>query len=78
MRILQQLGLYVVDRSTPAQLIAADVLMTGLVLSAGTEGFNSIMKFMGYAKENAKGGDGSTEAGGVAADNQSRKLAAVD
>jgi len=32
-----------------------DVFVTGLILSAGTEGFNSIMKFLGYAKEGKKG-----------------------
>ena len=33
---------------------ALDVTVTGLILSAGTEGSNSIMKFLGYAKENKK------------------------
>ncbi|KAA3660770.1 MAG: hypothetical protein DWQ04_18455 [Chloroflexi bacterium] len=32
-----------------------DVFVTGLVISAGTEGVNSIMKFLGYTKENKKG-----------------------
>lgn len=31
-----------------------DVLVTGLVVSGGTEGFNSIMKFLGYKKEEQK------------------------
>jgi hypothetical protein len=31
-----------------------DVLVTGLVVSGGTEGFNSIMKFLGYKKEEKK------------------------
>jgi len=31
-----------------------DAVITGLVISAGTEGFNSIMKFMGYSKDQAK------------------------
>ncbi|SRR5712692_3509129 len=31
-----------------------DLIVTALVVSAGTEGFNSIMKFLGYSKENAK------------------------
>lgn len=31
-----------------------DGLVTMLVISAGTEGLNSIMKFLGYAKENKK------------------------
>jgi len=31
-----------------------DLLVTGLVISAGTEGFNSILKFMNYKKEEKK------------------------
>lgn len=31
-----------------------DVLVTGLIVSAGTEGFNTIVKFLGYAKEDKK------------------------
>jgi uncharacterized membrane protein YidH (DUF202 family) len=31
-----------------------DFIVTGLVISAGTEGLNSIMKFMKYAKEDKK------------------------
>ena len=31
-----------------------DILVTGLVVSGGTEGFNSIMKFLGYKKEEQK------------------------
>jgi hypothetical protein len=31
-----------------------DVLSTALVISAGTEGINSILKFLGYAKEDKK------------------------
>jgi hypothetical protein len=40
-----------------------DVIVTAFIVSAGTEGFNSIMKFLGYAKENKKA---------VAADNKSK------
>jgi hypothetical protein len=32
-----------------------DVFVTGLVISAGTEGLNSVLKFAGYKKEEAKG-----------------------
>lgn len=32
-----------------------DIIVTGLVISAGTEGFNSIMKFLGYSKDRQKG-----------------------
>lgn len=28
-----------------------DILVTGLIISGGTEGFNSIMKFLGYTKD---------------------------
>lgn len=31
-----------------------DVFITGLVISAGTEGINSILKFLGYKKEEKK------------------------
>lgn len=31
-----------------------DPIVTGLIISAGTEGFNSIMKFMGYYKQKEK------------------------
>jgi len=31
-----------------------DVVVTGLVLSAGTEGVNSVLKFLKYAKEDKK------------------------
>ncbi len=42
---------------TPLGIIdagALDVFVTGLIVSAGTETFNSILKFLGYAKENMK------------------------
>jgi len=32
----------------------ADVLVTSLIISAGTESFNSIVKFLGYVKEDRK------------------------
>jgi hypothetical protein len=31
-----------------------DMFVTGLVISGGTEGFNSIMKFLSYKKEEKK------------------------
>jgi hypothetical protein len=31
-----------------------DTIVTGLAISAGTEGVNSILKFMGYSKEREK------------------------
>jgi len=45
--VLQALGVSNVD--------FIDGVVTGLIISAGTEGFNSIMKFLGYAKEEKKG-----------------------
>jgi hypothetical protein len=33
---------------------AWDPIVTGVIVSAGTQGFNSVMKFLGYAKENKK------------------------
>jgi len=45
--ILKPLGV-----ANPPPLL--DEFTTGLVVSAGTEGFNSIMKFLGYAKEDKK------------------------
>jgi len=49
-RILVHLGTTGVD--------VWDSIITGLVISAGTEGFNSIMKFISYTKDMRK-----TEAG---------------
>lgn len=46
LRVLRPLG---VDAP-----VWADVVVTALVVSAGTEGFNSIMKFLGYAKQDKK------------------------
>ncbi len=46
LRVLQPLG--VTDAGV------WDLIVTGLIISAGTEGFNSIMKFMGYTKEQSK------------------------
>ena len=47
LRVLEPLGIAAVD--------FLDSLVTALIVSAGTEGFNSIIKFLGYAKENKKG-----------------------
>jgi hypothetical protein len=46
LRVLQPLGIAGSD--------TWDALVTGLIVSAGTEGFNSIMKFLGYSKEKQK------------------------
>jgi len=47
LRVLQPLGVTTLD--------FWDAIVTGLIVSAGTEGFNSIMKFLGYTKEKRKG-----------------------
>jgi hypothetical protein len=49
LRVLKPLGL---DDS--GAVAAADVFVSALVLSAGTEFFNSILKFLSYAKEDKK------------------------
>jgi hypothetical protein len=46
LRVLQPLGVTGSD--------IWDAIVTGLIVSAGTEGFNSIMKFLGYSKEKQK------------------------
>ena len=46
LRVLQHLGVANAD--------FLDAIVTALIVSAGTEGFNSIMKFLGYAKEDKK------------------------
>ncbi len=40
-----------------------DALITALIVSAGTEGINSIMKYLGYAKENKRNEVGLRNAG---------------
>jgi hypothetical protein len=42
---------------------AADILVSALVISAGTEGFNSVMKFLSYQKESAKADAAGKKAG---------------
>jgi hypothetical protein len=46
LRVLQPLGVSGAD--------LPDIIITALIVSAGTEGFNSILKFLGYTKENTK------------------------
>jgi hypothetical protein len=47
LRVLERLGAGVNE--------TVDFLVTALIVSAGTEGFNSLLKFLGYAKEAKKG-----------------------
>jgi hypothetical protein len=53
-----------------------DVVVSALVLSAGTEGLNSIMKFLGYAKEDKKAAaaDSRDKASEVAVQNLTRAV----
>jgi len=46
LRVLRPLGVESAD--------FIDGIVTALIVSAGTEGFNSIMKFLGYSKEKKK------------------------
>jgi hypothetical protein len=46
LRVLRPLGMANVD--------FLDAITTGLIVSSGTEGFNSILKFLGYIKEDKK------------------------
>jgi hypothetical protein len=54
LRVLLPLGSDL-DATLGANLAAfVDYLVTGLIISAGTEGFNSILKFLNYKKEEKK------------------------
>jgi len=44
-------GLRVLDHLGYAGSPIWDIIITGLIISGGTEGFNSIIKFLGYTKE---------------------------
>lgn len=48
LRVLQSLGVVIEGGDF------ADVIVTALIISAGTESFNSILKFLGYVKEDKK------------------------
>lgn len=39
-----------------------DAVVTALIISAGTEGFNSVLKFLGYSKESKKVDAAATKA----------------
>jgi hypothetical protein len=57
LRLLSTLG----TQSNTATVRVVDVLVTGLVLSAGTEGINSLLKFAKYSKEDKKTSAASKE-----------------
>lgn len=48
LHVLQLLGV------TPAPSETVDAIVTGLIISGGTEGINSILKFLKYTKEDKK------------------------
>lgn len=50
-----------------------DALITAFIISAGTEGINSVMKFLGYAKESKKG-DAAALKAWVSRDQDARAL----
>jgi len=47
-------GLHVLEPLGVANAGIWDTIVTGLVISAGTEGINSVLKFLGYSKEREK------------------------
>jgi hypothetical protein len=51
LRLFHALGAIPVDANLPRGL---DELFTGIFISAGTEGFNSLLKFANYKKEASK------------------------
>ncbi len=58
-------GLHVLQSlQSRAAAIHGDLFVTGVVISAGTEGINSIMKFLGYSKD-AKKADAAAKVAGV-------------
>jgi F0F1-type ATP synthase assembly protein I len=49
--IFAMLGIRILVHLMPNALPWLDGIVTALVISAGTEGVNSVMKFLGYTKE---------------------------
>ena len=47
-------GLHVLEPLGTQNVQIWDGIVTGLIISGGTEGFNSIMKFLGYSKQKRK------------------------
>ena len=56
-------GLHVLQAFGNANAGFWDIVVSGLIISGGTEGFNSIMKYLGYSKDNAKKNLKSSEVG---------------
>lgn len=54
LRVLAPLCIYS-DIQEGSYFDMLDALITAFIISAGTEGINSVMKFLGYAKESKKG-----------------------
>jgi len=47
-------GLYVLNAMGASTPYIVDGIVSGLIISGGTEGINSIMKFLGYSKDKEK------------------------
>ena len=47
-------GLYVLRAMGASAPYVVDGIVSGLIISGGTEGINSIMKFLGYSKDKEK------------------------
>ena len=60
-------GLHVLEPLGAAVGWPWDELTTGLIISGGTQGINSILKFLGYAKEGKKA-EAAAKLGSVKAD----------
>ncbi len=69
-------GLRVLEPLGVAASGGLDALVTALIVSAGTEGFNSIMKFLGYAKEEKKADAAGKKANAKPEDLRELQLAA--
>jgi len=46
--------LYVLSALGASTPLVVDGIVSGLIISGGTEGINSVMKFLGYSKEKEK------------------------
>jgi hypothetical protein len=71
LRLLNTLG------STSVNVFT-DHLVTGIFISAGTAGFNSIMKFLGYAKEEKKTAAANAQANAPGGGADGAAAAAID
>lgn len=73
LHVLQLLGV----TSTPG-LDPVDAIVTGLIISGGTEGINSILKFLKYSKEDKKNDAASKGPVNANADSAVKSTTALD